>query len=651
MRLRDSQGREVRVGHELGRGGEGTVYEIAGASDRVAKIYHERVSHGKEAKLTAMASLATDALLKIAAWPMATLHAEKGGHLTGIVMPRVTDHRDVHLLYSPSQRKALFGTADWSFLVHTARNVAHAFETIHSLGHVIGDVNQGNVLVSSRATVKLIDCDSFQIRAGAHLYLCEVGVGHFTPPELQGRSFAGVERSANHDRFGLAVMCFHLIFMGRHPFAGRFHGKGDMPIEKAIAEHRFAFSQNAANRQMTPPPHALRLGHVSFQLASLFERAFSSNGTKEHGRPTAHEWLVALDALLIKGELTRCSTYPGHTYHKALKLCPWCEIERGGGPDFFISLTVGARLQSGFDLNEVWVAISLVASPPPLSQLAGGLPGVGAAVVGRPLPSRFNTRRRVALGVGIAALLVAIAAMVGVLPGGAGWLSFVLAAAGVITYNDSGLREERKQRAAALDQARSAFAPLKERWEREVQEGIRRFTEKRGELDRKREEYLGLTSAHQRERALLSAKREQLQRARYLDTFYIANAQIPRIGPGLKEALRSWGIETAADVTASKVDEVPGFGPTRVEELLKWRAAIERRFTFEPRRDVDPADIAALDHRFAMKRQGIERLLGSGASELRSVAGTVKQRNDAMMPDLIRLARTLQQREADARVA
>lgn len=649
MRLRDAQGREVVLGAELGRGGEGSVYEIVGSQDRVAKVYHERVSRGKEAKLIAMAGLTSDALVRIGAWPTATLHAANEASVVGIVMPRIVDHRDVHYLYSPAQRKATFPKADWSFLVRTARNVAHAFETIHASGHVIGDVNQGNVLVSPRATVKLIDCDSFQIRATSGVYLCEVGVGHFTPPELQGRSFDGLQRSPNHDRFGLAVICFHLLFMGRHPFAGRYHGKGEMPIEKAIAEYRFAFSQNAATRQMTPPPNALRLAHVSFQLAGLFERAFSPDGTRADGRPRAQEWMVALEA--FEADLKRCSAYPGHTYHRALRECPWCDIERSGGPDFFISLTVKARLQTAFDLNVVWATIVAVPAPPPMNQLASPLLNRSNTATGTPLPTAFRTRRRTATVVGILALLIGLLTLLGMLPSMVGWLAVVLGVTWLALRNNSAAREERKRRVDALEQARKTLGASRERWERELQGCIHQFREKRQDLERKRNEYLGLSDSYRRERQSLSAKREQLQRKRFLETFIIVDAQIPRVGPGLKEALRSWNIETAADVTATAVDQVPGFGPTRVQEMLRWRAEVERQFKFDPSRDIDPADVSALDHSFALKRQGIERVLTSGAAELRRLLGAAKARHESLMPEVLRLASVVEAREADVSVS
>lgn len=202
-------------------------------------------------------------------------------------MPRIESHQPIHKLYSPAHRKIDFARADWSFLIHTARNLAAALETIHAAGHVVGDLNQGNIYVSNEATVKLIDCDSIQIQLNGTAYLCEVGVAHFTPPELQNKTFHGVLRRPNHDNFGLAVLSFHLLFMGRHPFAGRYLGMGEMPIEKAILESRFAFSKKAESRQMEPPPNTFPLECASKPIANLFERAFDSQSGYRDSRPTA----------------------------------------------------------------------------------------------------------------------------------------------------------------------------------------------------------------------------------------------------------------------------------------------------------------------------------------------------------------------------
>jgi DNA-binding helix-hairpin-helix protein with protein kinase domain len=203
-KVRDSKG-SVTLGRLLGRGGEGTVYEIADRSGQVAKLYHQDVSSEKASKIETMASLQNDRLLSLAAWPLDLLRSTDGKPV-GLLMPRVDGHKDIHNLYSPRSRKAEFPAADWRFLIRSAANTARAFAAIHETGCVIGDVNHGGVCVSDKATVRLIDCDSFQVSVGARRYLCEVGVPTFTPPELQGKRFRGVVRTPNHDNFGLPTV-------------------------------------------------------------------------------------------------------------------------------------------------------------------------------------------------------------------------------------------------------------------------------------------------------------------------------------------------------------------------------------------------------------------------------------------------------------
>ena len=80
-------------------------------------------------------------------------------------MPRITNCEPIHKVYGPSHRKGSFPNADWKFLVRTAKNLAAAFYIIHKYGYLIGDVNEGNILVTKKACVRLIDCDSFQVQA------------------------------------------------------------------------------------------------------------------------------------------------------------------------------------------------------------------------------------------------------------------------------------------------------------------------------------------------------------------------------------------------------------------------------------------------------------------------------------------------------
>lgn len=161
--LFDHLGRPVRLGQELGRGGEAAVFEIAGVSDLVAKVYTKEQDTQKQAKLRAMIGLAPQELMRVTAWPQSTVHKGAGGSIIGFVMRKVEQAKEIHTLYSPAHRKITFPEADWRSLITTAMNCAAALENVHCCGMVMGDVNERNEFVSASGLVTLIDCDSFQI--------------------------------------------------------------------------------------------------------------------------------------------------------------------------------------------------------------------------------------------------------------------------------------------------------------------------------------------------------------------------------------------------------------------------------------------------------------------------------------------------------
>ena len=261
---------QVRLGEVIGRGGEGEVRAILGHSDQVAKVYARAPDAKQGQKLRTMADSTDPGLLKIAAWPSDLLLGRQG-LVQGFVMPRAKSAENVHELYSPKSRADAFPTADFRFLVHVGANIARAFATVHERGHIVGDVNHGNVLVGSDGTVMLIDCDSFQVRNGSNLFTCDVGSPLFTAPELHGRPFRGLVRTVNHDRFGLAVLLFYLLYMGRHPYAGRYSGSGEMSPERFIAENLFAYGANRRMFGMERPPGTISLEAMGPAIAAQFE--------------------------------------------------------------------------------------------------------------------------------------------------------------------------------------------------------------------------------------------------------------------------------------------------------------------------------------------------------------------------------------------
>lgn len=158
-----SQSDMVQLGRRIGTGAEGEVYEIRGRSGLVAKVYHEPPPPEKAEKLFILSRLGNERLFNLSAWPVSTLRNAPDGEVAGFVMKKVREAEEVHTLHSPKSRLQKFPGASWAFLIYVAANIARAVATIHEHGLVIGDMNPKNILVTRKATVYLLDVDSFQV--------------------------------------------------------------------------------------------------------------------------------------------------------------------------------------------------------------------------------------------------------------------------------------------------------------------------------------------------------------------------------------------------------------------------------------------------------------------------------------------------------
>lgn len=634
-KLYDGQGRPLLLGRLIGKGGEGSVYELT-SGDLVVKLYHGPIGPERAEKIQAMVRLKTEALLKVAAWPVDTVHRRPGSEAAGLLMPKISGHQEIHNLYSPKSRMAEFPSANWRFLLHAATNLARAFAVLHEHGHLVGDVNHGNALVSRQAMVRLIDCDSFQVQANGRQFLCEVGVSTHVPPELQGGSLR-VPRTENHDAFGLAVMIFQLLFMGRHPFSGRYLGAGDMPIEKAIRENRFAYGPLAASRQMNQPPNTLALGAASPGVADLFERAFSLQAIQRGDRPRARAWVAALEAI----QTVSCPRNSAHLYLKSLAACPWCDLETRAGIVFFYHLSVQSQ-DTDFNVAAVWTEISAV--PPPGPPPAVPSPGAWRLSPSPSMQGALQGKRpRQLLAVLVFGAGLALYLATGF--GGAPLLLGALAlAAGVLRWGTGLARTEAKGR---LQAAQTVLRRLESLWPQQTGEAP--FRNRLAELEKLRGEHRDLPALRLRRLADLEANREDAQLDKFLDRHRIDGAQISGIGPSRRATLQSFGIETACDVNWHDVKQVPGFGDVLAATLTGWRRSIEARFVFDPRQGVDPHDVARVEKEIVSRRIEIEKTLRSGATDLRRISQQILAQRQSLLQQFATASRGVAQARTDLR--
>ncbi len=625
----------IRLGALLGKGGEGSVYEVIGRSDTVAKVYSGEVSSERSDKLVAMQSLLTPTLAGLTAWPSDILRLNSG-KVAGFLMPNMKGSKDIHTLYSPKSRLSEFPNADWRMLVRAALNTSRAFAALHDSGCLVGDVNHGGVRVAPDATVKLIDCDSFQVRSGSRTFVCEVGVDNFTPPELQGKPFKSTLRSTNHDNFGLAILIFQMLLMGRHPFAGRYRGPEDMPIPKAISQFRYAYSSDTAATGMQPPPNTAPIQVVSQQVATLLQQAFGRNGISS-GRPTAQQWVGTLAAL--ESQFGRCSRNPSHYFLVSYGKCPWCPIEQIGIALFGFSISsIPENISGLFNIDAIWLQIKAIHPPiqlpaPPAPTQPE--PSSEAKIIGE----RRAAFRTYGIGIGVSIFVL------GIILSSNFWFFWAIISwfVGKITAGrgteDVGPFKERQSK------AKNIYDDLVARWKKES--GVEPFNAKFSELQKMKNEWLQLPILRQQRYANIVAKRQEHALKQYLDSFEIERAKIQGIGSAKKAMLESFGIETAADITLAAVMGVPGFGPAFTNRLLTWRNSIEKTFRFDPQSAIDPRLVSDLDRSILARRTELQNSLRQGAKDLQQISSTTLIRRQTLSESLKRAAAQLGQANSD----
>jgi formylglycine-generating enzyme required for sulfatase activity len=377
QRRSNKQKINIEESYLLGSGGEAKIYLLRHDQSLVAKIYHNPTDE-RSRKLTIMIDNPPDNPIlengqRLIAWPLDLL-LNNQGQIVGFLMQRLVNMKSIFNFYNPSMRRKEFPLFNYLYLHRIARNLATAVHALHKRGYVIGDLNESNIFVSNTALVTMIDTDSFQVPDSNRgiVYRCPVGKPEFTPPELQGKSFADIDRSVEHDRFGLAILIFQLLMEGVHPFFGVFLGEGDPPqYEDRISAGHFPYSIRKSvpykPAKIAPPFDILHP-----ELRRLFIRCFEDGHNDIKARPDPKEWQYALN----EGEksLITCDTNSQHLYGNHLSACPWCgRTSLLEGHDPFPSVDA---VKSGQHLQPVTIKKSPPQRPtvtitPPSQQITG----------------------------------------------------------------------------------------------------------------------------------------------------------------------------------------------------------------------------------------------------------------------------------------
>jgi DNA-binding helix-hairpin-helix protein with protein kinase domain len=319
----------------IGRGGEGQVWPVAGKPDLVAKIFHHPTAEHRAKIEFMVANPAPRANGHCwVTWPLDILFtAGSRPEFAGYIMSKLTHAQPLFTCYNPAIRRQKCTGFDYRHLVRSARNLAAAFSLAHAHRFVIGDSNESNVFVSNDARVTLIDADSWQIMDAARgrTYRSLVAKPDFLPPELQNRSLKRLDRKPWHDNFALTVLLFKLTGEGSHPFDAVYHGAGDVPtLEARIAAGAFPYRDRSGS--WSPKGLALPFDSLHPRLQNLFVQAFVAGHTRPQARPDARAWQEAI--AFAESELQGCQRNSHHWFWG--NQCVWCQRKQLlGGQDPF----------------------------------------------------------------------------------------------------------------------------------------------------------------------------------------------------------------------------------------------------------------------------------------------------------------------------
>ncbi|MCR5260599.1 MAG: hypothetical protein K6C94_02055 [Candidatus Gastranaerophilales bacterium] len=324
IRYTDNNENEILLSKKIDKGGEAEIYKIAGADNLIAKIYNDShlIDNQKHSKLRRMLELYDYDIAEFYAWPLKIIYS--GNSAVGFVMENINSNnrngsKYIKFInfYNWKDRRKYFPNADYLFLVNAAINLTISIETMHEKGFVVGDINESNVFINNKdATVKLLDCDSYQIED----YLCGVGKPEYTAPELPN-TLRNTVRTKNHDYFALAIMIF-LILVGKHPYIGQNTSLDK--IRQSVTDGLYCYGQNAEDKNLSSfYPFTEVYNSLNLEIKKLFDRAFNTTN-----RPTTQEWRNALTK--YKKQLVECSHNENHVYNYKYNSCVWCDIEKNG---------------------------------------------------------------------------------------------------------------------------------------------------------------------------------------------------------------------------------------------------------------------------------------------------------------------------------
>lgn len=321
LKVRTAGGVTLQLVRELGRGGQGAVYEVAGSRHAV-KLLNQSSPEQSDAwahRLQVVRRLPLDGLPL--ARPIDTLVQPHTGYVMDLIEGMVPLGRLASVPNGVSPVEHYRDTGGLRRRLHVLARFAGTLASLHARGLVYQDPSPNNVFVSESATrdrVWLIDTDnlSYASAAGRPVY-----TARYSAPEL--RPGSSLRANSLSDAFAFAVIAYEVLAL-HHPFIGDGLYEADEQEEADALDGSHPWIDHPgdqSNRSTLGIPRTLVFDAA---LQDYFRWTFVEGLNQRDQRPGQGVWA---DLLRTAAAATVPCSACTMTYYvdATVERCPWCD--------------------------------------------------------------------------------------------------------------------------------------------------------------------------------------------------------------------------------------------------------------------------------------------------------------------------------------
>ncbi|MGI5444360.1 protein kinase domain-containing protein [Streptomyces sp. CA-243310] len=278
----------------LGEGGMASVYlAYDSALDRQVAIKTLHSELGREASFRERFRREAQAVAKLSHTNIVSVFDTGEGELDGALMPYIVmEYVEGQPLGSALQADiAQYGAMPADKALKVTSDVLAALETSHEMGLVHRDIKPGNVMMTKRGVVKVMDFGIARAMQSGVTSMTQTGMVVGTPQYLSPEQALGRGVDARSDLYSVGIMLFQLL-TGRIPF------DADSPLAIAYAHvQEEPVAPSSINRSVTPA------------MDALVARALKKNPNERF--PTAAAMRDEIDRVMAAGRTGAPVIVPG----------------------------------------------------------------------------------------------------------------------------------------------------------------------------------------------------------------------------------------------------------------------------------------------------------------------------------------------------